>query len=729
MQKIDVRIESWKKKLLDLGRRNRLINFKETKRSNINILDPSISEFYNLLVNEEKMLSFSYPIETGNNDEYNMFEVESDSGKLDIQIIEGDLGTNQSIKEQQKTLKSLRQKAKTAIEEQGVNVLYLAFGFLNWKESVGSSQSYTSPLVLVPVNISIESLTSPYKIELHDDEIVLNPTLKHKLENDFNITLPDFDSDNDEIGQYLEKVTAILKDYNWQVDEKMSLALFSFLKINMYMDLHRKTEALKNNFAVKALCGDVTEVPNVTSDLNDYEHDKKDRPIDVFQTVDADSSQQDAIVLAKKGVSFVLQGPPGTGKSQTITNIISEALADGKKVLFVSEKMAALEVVYNRLSKVGLGDFCLTLHNHKANKKEILKNLGDTFNVDRIKIKDEALYELEVLEKEREKLNNYASELHSVVMPMNKSIYQINGILAKLKSTPNIIFDFENIRDVSASQLRNYEYLLERFSKTIGKLTEDYDSNVWKGSNVTQVTHELRQDIETKASDLIMALQKFEEQIKNPLKTLCFNEMITFGKLDKLNDLLLLCQNAYNIPKCWFERDDIKSISETVLRFSEKQEVFNSSIDLINNYFDSSIYDIDMICLQNRLEDLYGNIYENNTSYQTQKEIYENADTTSSECEQSISALTELQSIIKKVNEPLSIPIWNDLKEIEEYVSILTELNKTFDASNLWFDKKQLDEAIIRCDELSCLSEQLDNDKATLFSMYEKDVLNIDYEY
>lgn len=728
MQNMDVRIESWKKKLLDLGKRNRLINFKETKRSNINILTPSVSELYNLLVNEEQVLSFSYPIETGINHDYNMFEVDSDNAELDIRIIDGDLSTNQCIKEQQKTLKSLREKAKTAIEEQGVNVLYLAFGFLNWKESVGSSQSFTSPLILVPVSISIESLTSPYKIELHDDEIVLNPTLKYKLENDFNITLQDFDTENDEICSYLAKVTTILKNYNWQVVEKVSLALFSFLKINMYMDLHRKPEALKNNFAVKALCGDVTELPNVSSDLNDYEHDKKDRPIDVFQTVDADSSQQDAILLSKKGVSFVLQGPPGTGKSQTITNIISEALAEGKKVLFVSEKMAALEVVYNRLSKVGLGDFCLTLHNHKANKKEILKNLGDTFNVNRIKIKDEALYELEVLQKERESLNNYASELHSVVMPMEKSIYQINGILAKLKNTPNIIFDFENIKDVSASQLRNYEYLLERFSKTVGKLTEDYDSNVWKGSDVTQVTHELRQDIERKASSLITEFQQFLEKVNTPLKTLAFDELITFGKLQEIIVLLSLCENAYKVPKDWLDRDDIKSISETVLEFSKKQEIFDSSTDFINSNFNSSVYSIDMMSLKSRLEYLYNNICENNTSYQSQKEIFENTDNISSICEQSISALSDLQNIIKKVNEPVSLPIWNTLIEIESYVPVLTELNKSLNASNLWFDKEQLEEAVTRCDELAFLSEQLNSDKATLLSKYEKNVLTIDYD-
>ena len=84
------------------------------------------------------------------------------------------------------------------------------------------------------------------------------------------------------------------------------------------------------------------------------------------------------MLATKRGISFVLQGPPGTGKSQTITNIIAECLASSKTVLFVSEKMAALDVVYRRLHEVGLTDFCLQLHSHKANKKDVVNELGRT---------------------------------------------------------------------------------------------------------------------------------------------------------------------------------------------------------------------------------------------------------------------------------------------------------------------------------------------------------------
>ena len=113
-------------------------------------------------------------------------------------------------------------------------------------------------------------------------------------------------------------------------------------------------------------------------------------PKECFQVLSADSSHQDAIELSKRGVSFVMQGPPGTGKSQTITNIIAEALAADKKVLFVSEKMAALQVVYKRLSELGLAEFCLALHSHKANKKQVLDDIQNTLSLKKTRVKQEA---------------------------------------------------------------------------------------------------------------------------------------------------------------------------------------------------------------------------------------------------------------------------------------------------------------------------------------------------
>ena len=169
MKAIDLRIEKWKKRLLDIGKRNRLINYRETKRSNIKITAPDIEDLYKKLVINEEALEFPFLVDDDEEDEVSSSE--------DVVSVAGDLETNRSIKEQQKTLRNLRNKAKTAIEEQGVNILYMSFGFLKWKESNDSDQTITSPVVLVPVRLILESIDSPFVLSLHEDEIVINPTL------------------------------------------------------------------------------------------------------------------------------------------------------------------------------------------------------------------------------------------------------------------------------------------------------------------------------------------------------------------------------------------------------------------------------------------------------------------------------------------------------------------------------------------------------------------------
>lgn len=167
-------------------------------------------------------------------------------------------------------------------------------------------------------------------MSLHEDEIVINPTLSYKLKTDYGITLPEY-KENENIDLYFDKIKELLTLDNWSLDTGVALSILSFLKINMYNDLDKNKSEIVAHPIVKAIAGDVSDLPSIPNDIKNYNFDKNDSPKDIYQIVDADASQQEAILLAKKGVSFVLQGPPGTGKSQTITNIIAESLADGKK--------------------------------------------------------------------------------------------------------------------------------------------------------------------------------------------------------------------------------------------------------------------------------------------------------------------------------------------------------------------------------------------------------------
>lgn len=258
-------------------------------------------------------------------------------------------------------------------------------------------------------------------LSLHEDEIVINPTLSYKLENDFGIKPPEFD-ESDDISAYFSKVNKTVKAQGWKVIPETAPSLLSFLKNNMYRDLKTHKDLILENPVVRTLSGDPRALTREISELNNYDHDSNSKPEDTYQVVDADASRQDAIICAKKGLSFVLQGPPGIGKSQTITNIIAKCLADGKKVLFVSEKMAALDVVYKRLREVRLDDFCLILHSYKANKKDTLKQLREVLNPagGKAQVKEDAYRKLTRLSDDRERLNDYAESINIPITALKK---------------------------------------------------------------------------------------------------------------------------------------------------------------------------------------------------------------------------------------------------------------------------------------------------------------------
>lgn len=547
---IENKIEVWQNKLLDLGKRNKLLNYKETKCSTLRIITPRIYDLWTSFVKNEKPLEFPF---------YDDIEDYEEPTPL------ANVETNQSIKDMQKTLRNLRDKAKTATEEQGINVLYLSFGFLEWNDPKDSEQLYHSPLVLVPVTLTVESISSPYKLSLHEDEIIINPTLQYKLTNDFGMTIPDFNEEGD-LQKYFSDVNDSVSHNNWRVIEDTSLSMLSFLKISMYNDLAKHRDAIIKNTIVRTISGDVSESNPIPEELNNYDFDLKTKPIDVFQVVDADSSQQDAILCAKEGLSFVLQGPPGTGKSQTITNIISECLADGKKVLFVSEKMAALDVVYRRLTSAGLNDFCLVLHSHKANKKIVLEQLETVLNLakNKAELSKDAYLKLDALERDREKLNQYASQLFENVDPLGKSIYQVNGILANLSEYADVIFPIDNIDKVDWNQYSKYNYVLNEFINSIGQMSEDYNANPWYGANVQNVSNELRHDIGAILPKLNDKIKINLNEIHSIQNALSLYIPISYQSILNMQEILKVSKNSPIVPIQWITGDEITPLFDEV---------------------------------------------------------------------------------------------------------------------------------------------------------------------
>lgn len=679
-------IDKWENQLLDLGKRNRLINYKDTKRSNIKIISPKINELFANIVTDEKSLTFPYPtsVQTQNLVD-NVDEEQSEETQKN-----GDLKTNRSVKEQQKTLANLRRKAKSAIEEQGINILYLAFGFLKWTESMDSKQELLSPLVLVPVSLKLDSINSPFELSLHEDEIVVNPTLIYKLENDFGIMLPEFDEHNKTLAEYLDKVRGTIATNQWEVAEDTTLSLLSFLKINMYKDLKTNREKIESHPVIKALADNPEDIQSLPDEYNDYNHDLHTEPADTFQVVDADSSQQDAILYAKKGISFVLQGPPGTGKSQTITNIISESLAAGKKVLFVSEKSAALEIVYKRLSKAELADFCLKLHSYKANKKEVMQQLGKTLQINKFKLTDEAMYQFEALKQKRDALNNYDEELHTPVPPLNKDIYAINGELSKLLDAPEVIFSIMDVENTTQDKLNNYKLLIHNFTNLLKDKSNDYIKNPWQNCKVEGVTHELRHNLEMYLPQLITKIHQLMDTFEQITSVYNIFLPSSMSHVTELMEIMEISSQSPTVPVSWIDEENIELLSQQADQFQSMKEEHQSLLNELMNGYTENYLKVDASQIKKTLEEsinalqavLRENIFEKNETVKLAEQYHKRLN----ELYEKINAIEQARNIFAG---EFSMPVEDNFSDTIALCHLIYTLLSNIHPTEDWFDRRK----------------------------------------
>lgn len=419
----DGRLDRWQRKLLDLSARNPLLNHRSQKDS-IEIICPNPRLLEDKLASGErisiesatKLLSQNQDQEihrqrTGEKipDEYARDALDKKQVLVDM---DKDELNNRAV--------SVYRKAQTALREGGSNTLYLALGFLLWKREVKDERRFRAPLILLPVKMERKSVRSGIKILAHDDEPRFNPTLLEMLRKDFRLdikgldgNLPEDDSgiDVDKIWNMVRK--AVIDSTGFEVEEDVVLGHFSFAKYLMWKDLVDRTDALRENAIVRHLID--TPRDSYPSDILFVESrqlDKDFKPSDLLVPLPADSSQMAAIATADRGKDFIIIGPPGTGKSQTISNLIAHMIGKGKTVLFVSEKTAALEVVYRRLKDIGLGQFCLELHSNKASKSDVLSQLRSAWNTGQSEKAEEWEKESENIRKLRDKLNLVVDRLH-----------------------------------------------------------------------------------------------------------------------------------------------------------------------------------------------------------------------------------------------------------------------------------------------------------------------------
>lgn len=420
-----------RKKLVDTGTRNRLIHVnRANSRGNvINIVNEESDAVFQILSSPKAMRfkPLGKDSDDGEGDSVRLAEIHEngiDADRINDAFLETRLGPDAL----QKRLLKIAKDSQTAEEEQGVNILYLALGFLSWYEDKNSDIKREAPLLLLPVELVRNSRTSTYDVRLREDDIMTNLPLQKRMRDDFGIVIPEVEVEDDWTpGAYFAKLLpAISSQSRWEIDRNgIQLGFFSFSKLLMFLDLAVEAwpnNALVNHILTRGLLHAGFESENPLFNESDN-LDEVLPPSKMFHVVDADASQAQVIEEVRSGLNLVVQGPPGTGKSQTITNIIAAAVKDGKKVLFVAEKMAALSVVHSRLVNVGLGDTCLELHSRSANKKAVIQELARTLNATRAipKLPGAPLELTEI----RDRLNDLSSAVHTAIGETGETVFSV----------------------------------------------------------------------------------------------------------------------------------------------------------------------------------------------------------------------------------------------------------------------------------------------------------------
>lgn len=432
----------WERKLLDLSLRNNLLNLRGSK-SSTQLFSIDLNLIEDALADGKEFELLTKPSEWSNADERTgVFHKISPSDPiaklLKSELSQKKLRTYLTETELKKNLTDLYRSSRESMEEGGANTLFLALGMLKWFETDKSETPRFAPILLLPVELIRKSAQFGYVLRSREEDTIMNVTLLEMIKQDFDIQVCGLDElPRDESGVDVGKIFSIVRRNimsrnRWDLEEIAFLGTFSFSKFIMWNDIHSNAEKLAENQVVDSIMSGRLKWQPANNDA-DLRIDTKYHPSEMAIPISADSSQLEAIYAAAQNESFVLHGPPGTGKSQTITNIIANSLFQGKRVLFVAEKMAALSVVQKRLADIGLDPFCLELHSNKSKKTTILDQLQKSTEVVKVTAPQVFSKEAERLHIARTELNEYVDALHCM-HPIGYSLYDLFTLHAGLSS-------------------------------------------------------------------------------------------------------------------------------------------------------------------------------------------------------------------------------------------------------------------------------------------------------
>jgi very-short-patch-repair endonuclease len=494
------------------------------------------------------------------------------------------------------SLKGLARQTETDLVDRGLHSLYLCFGMLHWRE-VEEADEVRSPLLFVPVSLQRSTPRDPWQIVRAEADFVTNASLQVALREQFGIDLPEADTMADAsaaaLDDLLDDVRRSVRRAGWTVEPTVVLKRATFHKEAMYRDLIDNIDVIAADSLVRLLADPDAAVDEVNEPElpEEQQVDLVAPPEDARLILDADASQRRAVHAAVEGTSFVMDGPPGSGKSQTIANMIAELISEGRSVLFVSEKAAALDVVYARLKHLGLDDFLFQLHSHKASRKEVAAELGRALSqwpVPRPKL---SKVEREQARRAREHLSGYAEAVNETREPLGRSAHWVLGRLANLASVANAPLPRQIDRNLEAS---HYAWLQELFADLarVWAPIEEGEAFIWRGFAKNVYSDHLRTEVEASLDELLISLETCEDTADSLAFEAGLPPVDRISNAERYASLVAHCRNQPETEAAWWIAVDLENMWARLLELEELAEHHQKDVEHLNDSYGSEWYEL-----------------------------------------------------------------------------------------------------------------------------------------
>jgi very-short-patch-repair endonuclease len=736
---LDAKLRQWKNQLIDTSKRNRLLFFREGKTTTLRLMQPEPDALFDWLVCNERPLTFllqepsagagagAAPASGGN----------AVSGLPPATIARpGEVLTDREDEKLRGTLYNLRLRGRTSVSEQGVNILFVAFGLLEWtsrEQSASRGEPLCSPLVLAPVELRRESALDPYRLFPIDEEVVLNPTLAFLLERDYRLTLPQLPENLDQatFEEYCLSVEATTAPQaGWSVRREAYLGTFSFQKLVIYKDLEANADRLRAHPVVRALGGDTGALQEPAPDLpGASDLDRILTPDSTFQVLDADSSQQEAIEAVKRGVTLVLQGPPGTGKSQTIANLVAESIAARRRVLFVSEKMAALQVVFGRLKARGLADFCLEVHSANASKRAVLDELGRVLRLEEGSVPAHSEQALAQLQQLREGLNTYVRQAHAPHGAAGWSPFWVHGQVAALHDEPALNFTFPGPGRVTPEGLARIETLLTRL-KAVHPVLSGYTAHPWRGCRISEFTLQRQQDLGEQLAALSAALGRLAETAGELAGRCSLAPPETLAGVDWLLQAAELVAATPRPPDRWLRGADLQALAQHARDYRDRFAGYHHRRSEFLARYREPLLSLPLEALGTKLTEEHGPLLRcfGREDLQPRELLWDQAAALEPPLEDAWSRLSALPEPLEALSRHVGIPVEPTANGAARLCSLTALAAQDPRPTTEWFERGRLrairERAVLARETYSALAEK----RARLLERYDPGILQLDLD-